>query len=161
MRPTYRIKNAKKLMDVYAGYYGDYTPLMCAAKVGDLKILNILLKRGAKYSINQISSCQYRESALSVAVIRGNDGTREEVVKILLDHGADMEFKCRYRNSRGCTPLIIATKRNEIGTMKVLLQNGADVSMRNEDGHTAWDCAKNTGIFNENRGRKLLREYGA
>ena len=55
-----------------------------------------------------------------------------EVVKILLEKGADIEA----RNNYGDTPLICASRYGTLKVVKYLLENGADMEAKNNSGNT-------------------------
>jgi ankyrin repeat protein len=56
-----------------------------------------------------------------------------EVVRALIDAGADMEHQVFY----GVRPLMLAAGAGEAGVVDVLLKAGAEVKARNEGGRTA------------------------
>jgi ankyrin repeat protein len=58
-----------------------------------------------------------------------------EIVKILLQHGADVNLLSRSKDARGgqgISPLHMAVTCRHMETMKILLQHGADASCRDE-----------------------------
>lgn len=64
------------------------TPLMCAARVGNINAVKILIKNGA--DVNAVSYCG--TTALMFAV-NGNEQNSPEVVDILLENGADVNAR--------------------------------------------------------------------
>lgn len=92
----------------------------------------------------------YRETALTWS--SGNNFI--EMVKLLLENGADVNARGRYKE----TALTIASYNNNIELVKLLLDNGADVNAGNKYGYTAlmWASTKwNKDIV------KLLLDNGA
>ena len=149
------------LMCVLKNQYMSYTPLMWCAKTGYLELLKFLLDNGAEETINLVSGDGCNDTALTLAATFGHDDTRGDMVDLLLDAGAELEQRVRYNGVRGCTALMIATHRNKIDTMERLLRRGANVQITDSKGRKAYDFAKVSGIFNINRSRKLLMDYGA
>lgn len=64
----------------------------------------------------------YDQTALSLAARNGH----EDVVKLLLDKGADIES----RNSLGCTPLCLAVLNGHESVIHLLLEAGANIESR-------------------------------
>ena len=56
----------------------------------------------------------------------------EKIVKLLLDHGAEVNEKFN-----GLTPLLLASSNNHSLVAKLLLQFGADVNAQNQDGRSS------------------------
>jgi ankyrin repeat protein len=56
-----------------------------------------------------------------------------DIVKILLDRGADVNAK----TGLGCTALIEAAKIGHVRTVRILLDNNADMNLTDKDGNTA------------------------
>ena len=56
-----------------------------------------------------------------------------EMVKLLIDHGADVNQK----NFRGATALMAAAGAGTPALVKYLIEKGADVKARDQDGYTA------------------------
>ena len=104
-------------------------------------------------------------SALHHAVLKNN----AEVVRLLLDNGADIEIKAKDQFEG--TPLIWAAYWGLYDMAKLLLEEGADVNGSDSYGGTPLDAAsvenpfigkEDADGFIENRGkvRELLRENG-
>lgn len=91
-----------------------------------------------------------KDNALIVAA----DWGREEVVELLIQHGANVNIK----DSDGVTPLVIATRNKFYTVLEVLLRNGANMNLWDDNGKTALDAA----IGNGNREIvKMLLSSGA
>ncbi|RXW17995.1 hypothetical protein EST38_g7853 [Candolleomyces aberdarensis] len=125
----------------------EWTAIHVAAFRQDPCFVELILK----WSKNCISlQDKKRKTALHLAVLNGF----ESLVKILLEHGADVNGQ----DWRGNTPLLIAcgfpsyldashlNKEDPIQFLplrivQILLQHGADISVKNRDGQTAVRCA--------------------
>jgi ribosomal protein S18 acetylase RimI-like enzyme len=77
-----------------------------------------------------------------------------ELVKLLLDAGADIEAKDKY----GYTALIRAASNGYTEVVKLLLDAGADIEAKKENGDTALIRAASNG---HTEVVKLLKQYGA
>jgi ankyrin repeat protein len=73
-----------------------------------------------------------------------------EMVKVLLEHGADVNQIDMW----GFTPLHVAEATNDTVPFDLLLQHGSDVHAKDSAGETAQHCAAKTG--REHHVRKLL-----
>ena len=104
-------------------------------------------------------------SALHQAVLKNN----AEIVRLLLENGAQIEF--RARDEFEATPLMWAAYWGLFDMAKLLLEEGADVNALDSYGNTPLDAAsvenpfigeKGADAFIENREkiRKLLMENG-
>ncbi|XP_026472719.1 protein fem-1 homolog CG6966 isoform X1 [Ctenocephalides felis] len=120
------------------------TPLWCAAVVGNLPIIQLLLKRGA--DINAVSDSG------STPVRSACFMTHIEIVKFLVENGADI----KRANYNGGTCLINSVQSDVLCSF--LLENGADVNARDIQNKTALHYA-----IQEHRieTTKLLLERGA
>ncbi|MDH3279932.1 MAG: ankyrin repeat domain-containing protein, partial [Gammaproteobacteria bacterium] len=123
--------------------YG-YTALMFAAMNGHLKVVELLLDRGA--DINGQSDDG--RTALMVAAWNGH----EKVVLNLIDRGADVNV----RNEEGWTALTHAAWKGHKTIAGTLLAHGADPKVKNRDGWTALDSARERG---HSTIVKLIKQY--
>lgn len=113
----------------------DVEALYKAAGEGKSTEVTALLKNGV--SVNERTrSGSY---ALNAAAVENET----EVIRILLDHGANPNVQ----NSQGDTPLICATKYagGKAGTVEMLVKAGTDLGIRDNKGNTALDYAKAKG----------------
>ena len=76
-----------------------------------------------------------------------------EVVKYLIDNGADMEAK----NNFGATALLYAASNEHLEVCQYLIEQGADLDAKDEDGETVHDYAKKCGRGDDCL--KFLEEY--
>jgi ankyrin repeat protein len=81
-----------------------------------------------------------------------------EVVKLLLERGADPNAKSNYSWTSGWTPLHYAADKGHIEVVEALLKHGADVNAKDKDGKTPLHVASVRGDVNI---VKLLLERGA
>lgn len=101
------------------------TPLMKAAKKGDLNEAKRLIKAGADVNEKDV----WGTSALVVAVKHG----RKDVVRELLKADADTEV----RVGTGWTSLMLAVEQSNVEIVKLLLRYGADINAKNDRGETS------------------------
>ncbi len=107
-----------------------------AAKDTRIKEMERLLDSGA--NVNAVKG-KYRTTVLMEAAVEGN----EEVVKFLLNRGADVNAK----DKDGWTSLMGATVEGHLETAQLLLTAGADVNAQNDSGDTALNMAFGMGQF--------------
>ncbi|KAI3837562.1 hypothetical protein MKX03_033585 [Papaver bracteatum] len=88
----------------------DATPLICAIKSGDIKIITLLLSRGVR-----VDFATRFGTSLSYAISRGH----QNAVKVLLDHGTNPNG---VDNQGMLTPLISAIAYKSLECMKLLLK---------------------------------------
>lgn len=120
----------------------DKTKLKIAAKNGQVDVVRELLCRGVDVDDRIIYSDtakiiidQADWTALMWAANEGHD----EVVRVLLDHGAAIEAKER----EGKTSLILAATNAQLDVVRELSDRGVDVNVQGKDGWTAlfWAAA--------------------
>lgn len=135
-------------------------PLNNAAENGNTEVVEYLIKKGA--NVNIVSNNNNENTALRSAI----SGGYFDIVKLLVENGADLEYKypilnaaaagsknileyliqkganVNVQNENGYTALMNAASHGYIDNIKVLLKYKADASLKNKEGHTALDMAK-------------------
>jgi ankyrin repeat protein len=102
-------------------HLGGFTPLLFAARHGDIGSARLLLAGGA--DVNDVAA--NGASALVLAIHSGHS----PLAKFLLDHGADPDA-----DDAGYTALHAAVLRGELAAVETLLAHGADPNVRLERG---------------------------
>lgn len=150
---------------VSAGKDQDSTPIGEAVRAGNLENFKLLREAGASLSgrcygmtlLHWTASCGYEEltkvlveAGLDVNAVdvngetplhaATNRGAGVEILKILLDAGANMEA----RSKTGDTALLSAGGYDDM--VEYLLQNGADVTAASNNGMTALHLAAGKGV---------------
>ena len=125
------VARVKALLDerpaLISSYSADgFPPLGLAAYVGRLKVVELLLDRGA--DVNQIGRNEGKFTALTGAVANSH----REVVATLLEHGAD----AKYRYEGGSSPLAEAAANGSLEIVDMLLARGADPDSKDDKGRT-------------------------
>ncbi|GFN90488.1 ankyrin repeat and socs box protein 8-like [Plakobranchus ocellatus] len=136
--------------------HGTLLPLHCACMVGDVEILKLLLRKGAK--VNAVDG--YERTAIHYAAERDDtcleillqngafvnqgDGNQDTAlhwasyknnvacVKMLLQHGANVNA-VDYNYD---TPISWAARKGNLEVVKILLDYNADIEIRNINGNT-------------------------
>jgi len=114
------------------------TRLSRAAVDGDLNKVQSILKSG-KEKVNDLDKWGW--SALTWSVYYGHG----HVAKYLLEEGADANFKTTMsygRYSPGVTPCILAAYYGHSGILKDLIDHKANIKVKDANGKTARDYAK-------------------
>lgn len=124
----------------------DKTALHVAVDEGNKKMVEVLLKAGAKPNILNFDGC----SALHEALQMGD----EELLGLLLEHQADANQK----NKDFTSPLHYAASRGKVSMLELLLRHGADVKLADAQGWTPLHLA--TRSKNLEKVRRLV-EAGA
>lgn len=114
------------------------TPLMYASKYNKINIVNYLLNNKADIRIENKN--QYNYTALEEACTSNNN---LEIVKILLDIGADINHKTLNR----MTPIMIATNLGQNKIVEELINRGADVNVDANNDSTPFSIAINKGYI--------------
>gem|GEM_PF-4441303 len=124
-----------------------------------MEIVRLLVKRGANVnadSPNPLAEVIYNENPRKKIIYREDpamSGKRLEIVKALLENGADPNQRLAWRydscaaNSpircfENGTPLMIAARHGCVEIVKILLEHGADVSAKDSKGLTAANFAE-------------------
>jgi ankyrin repeat protein len=84
-------------------------------------------------------------------------GGHESTVRLLVDHGADLEAVSKSEIAQ-VRPLGTAAFVRSVALGRILLEAGADPDAKTPDGHTAMDTALANG---DDAFASLLREFGA
>ena len=145
------VSAAEALIEAGAALSGGASapPLSRAAQRGHLKMVRLLLRRGADSSAAEPS--MHGATALYLAA----QGGFEAVAAALLDAGADVDAALE---KIGLTPLFIASAQGYLPVVRLLLGRGAAVGSRNWNGLSPLHMAAlrgNTAIA------QLLRDHGA
>ncbi|MEJ2202268.1 MAG: ankyrin repeat domain-containing protein, partial [Desulfuromonadaceae bacterium] len=104
----------------------------CAEK-GKIDLIELALEKGADIHATNKSG----ETALHRAAFVG----KVDIIDFLLDQGARINQKNMY----DATPLFVAVLRNQLEAVKKLLACGADPSIRNHEGLSPADQAREKG----------------
>ena len=100
------------------------TPLMYAARAGNLEAMELLLAKKAEPLAVAGSG--------AVALMAAAASRNAEAVKLLLEHGANVDAKTK----RNETALSRAASRGAEDIVKLLLDEGAEVNIRDYQGHS-------------------------
>lgn len=112
-----------------------YSPLGLASFFKRTDVVKALLERGAKPSV---ASRDQGFTPLHSAVANDAGSTIHEIVRLLLDGGADPNAKSR----EGTTPLHSAAFTGDLEIAELLLAHGADPNAADPKGHTPLDVAR-------------------
>jgi ankyrin repeat protein len=137
------------------------TALILAAQNDQPDIVKILLQNRAdpdkedNHGWTALSTAAYRGSARCVQILADRSKTdlsrallfatlseHKDVIKILLDYGAEVDS----RSGDGRTPLILAASKGNKEIVNMLLQAGADPSLTDQSGATAESTAAAKGF---------------
>ncbi|TWH43701.1 protein kinase domain-containing protein [Dulcicalothrix desertica] len=117
------------------------------------EVLNMVIKHGA--NVNALDN--NGTTALMAAIIN-QEYHREEIIKTLIDKGADVNLISTERETR--TPLHLAIQENNENIVKLLIKSGANVNAKDSSGNTPIITAFNRDQFSADI-IKLLLEHGA
>lgn len=138
-------------------------PMDNAIARGNLTIVRALLRAGALPLGNTWANPPIRQAALAghVEIVRellqASEDQRAkddallaackaghlQIVRILLDARADVNVRSTtYESTSATTPLILATQGGHNAVVAYLLSRGADATVKDDDGHSAIDYAK-------------------
>jgi len=106
------------------------TPLMYATELDSVNAVVKLVSRGAKTEAVDVTGC----TSLHVATIYGNESS----CRALLKHGSKVDPQNKYAE----TPLMYAARDGRVEIVKLLLHLGADSKIKNGNGKTALQLAR-------------------
>jgi ankyrin repeat protein len=128
---TFERKGDCVMQNVNAVDRDGHTPLIKAAKAGDVELVKDLLNRGAQLDAKSVKG----KTALHYASANGH----VEVVKQLISNGAEIDARDRDWH----TPLMLAAIYGCNHTIQALLTAGADPNAKTLSGNTAMIYAEN------------------
>jgi ankyrin repeat protein len=109
-----------------------FAPLSLAVFFGHLETVNALLAAGA--DVNNSS----RESMKVTPLASAGAANRNDIARILVEHGADVNAKA----ANDFSPLHEAAATGNLELATLLLENGADINAKTTEGKTPLDYAK-------------------
>jgi ankyrin repeat protein len=142
-----------------------HTPLIAAAAAGTLNVVKLLIPAGAKVDhhdkngltpLIHASHFGHKDvvktlldahaspdpvSDMPSALIRAAGGGHDEVVRLLIERGA----QTNHVDTNGATALIWASKAGKLSTVKLLIERGADPAQPDQFGNDAIDYARRAG----------------
>jgi ankyrin repeat protein len=129
------------------------TPLMRAARTGDVEVMRILLARGA----NPAARRKDLATAIHLAATGRGGGlptgprtipgaSNLEAVKMLAEAGLDVNAF----NGNGQTPLHVAAQRGQDEMVTALIDLGAELTLRDKQKRTPLDLAMGVGLRGRN-----------
>lgn len=119
-------------VDVNAADASGDIPLIMAAYLGHTEITRLLLEAGA--DVTAVDSGM-KATALHAAAYAG----RTEPARLLIQHGIDVDAQGPYN---GYTALHDAIWQNNVETARVIVDAGADLTLRNHEGQTPLEMAR-------------------
>ncbi|MEI0603594.1 ankyrin repeat domain-containing protein [Brachyspira alvinipulli] len=128
-----------------------FTPLM--ASLNNIAIAELLIEKGADIEAKDDDGIN--------ALVYASTYNDEEMVKFLLEKGADANTVCEIENEHtdiASTPLMNAAYRGNTNIINMLLENGANINYTTDFGMTALMMAAS---FNQFEAAKLLLENNA
>lgn len=108
---------------------GRFTPLMRAAKLGRLDIVDELLALGVELNALNADGC----NALWLACYNGS----HELIERLIAAGVDIDRQ----NGNGATCLMYVSSNSKPDLVKLLLEKGANTTLKNFDDFSALELA--------------------
>ena len=128
-----------------------FTPLM--ASLNNIAIVELLIEKGADIEAKDDDGIN--------ALVYASTYNDEEMVKFLLEKGADANTVCEIENEHtdiASTPLMNAAYRGNTNIINMLLENGANINYTTDFGMTALMMAAS---FNQFGAAKVLLENNA
>ena len=133
--------------------YKRRTPLHEAAFTAELGAVQVLLKHNAYINLQDIYGYTSLHDVL-VWAYTSREGNIVEIVRRLLEHGADPNIRLR----NGSTPLHKASSHRSLEVVRLLLSYGANIDEKDDEGITPFQVASSHGY---DEITKLLLEHGA
>jgi len=141
------------------GVYTD-SPLTDAVNEGNINVVTLLIERGA--NVNVASGVAPLMMALYWGFL--------DIGRLLIENGADISKIQDAPDGKRMTPLMQVTKKvseylgltkdKKLDFVRFLLENGADITLKNKEGQTAEDIAKENGYTEIVKLLRLYKEKG-
>lgn len=112
------IDNYMMSNDINQNSANGFSPLFTAASMGDIRVVEVLLERGANPNLRNI----YSHSPLFIAAEKGDLG----VIKILTDYGANVDLQ----DQLGRTPIMIAADNGHVKSTKFLVDQSENINLK-------------------------------
>ena len=125
-------QKGKSLIEI--ANYNHTTPLMRAAQEGHVRVVKLLLDRGA--AVNRRNRVQM--TALMLASQRGHAA----VCQVLIDRGAELDSM----TEQNSTSLLLACKRGHVDVVKTLITAGCELWIKDSRGRCAREVAQRREI---------------
>jgi ankyrin repeat protein len=109
--------------------------LQDAALKGSVKMAALLIQYGARVDASNVTG----GTALHDAALGGSPA----VIDLLLEHGAKIDAA---DHESGATPLMMAASMGRTEALQTLLKRGADPHLKDRNGRTALDRAREAGF---------------
>ncbi len=143
-------------------------PFGAAVRRGDVDAMKVFLKHGVKPDVSSImdegsANCDYAlacfiQGAESAFYYGASEYSLIEVLKLLIELGADIHANIEHYNNPSQSLLMYMAESNSVQIMKFLLDNGVDINAKDFEGKTALDYALREG---NNRAADFLLERNA
>jgi predicted LPLAT superfamily acyltransferase len=139
-----RLRDAKRAIknhaDVTCQDADGWTPVVLAARRGDVEIVDVLV-RHKDSGENRLLGTQSLDELLGDALLVAATHGQLDMVRMLLDYGADQDVQ----DERGIRPVMQAAKRGHVGILKALLAWNADAHAQTQTQSTALHLAARNG----------------
>ena len=144
------------------------SPLISASRTGEIEIVKLLLAHGAEVDMASETGIVPLIAAIdSLLVIKLFDIQEDklstikgcvEIVKLLLEHNAEVNIQCKVFDKIIMSPLMYACLTRHIGLIELLIERGADVNILTNEGLSALILACKLGFIEV---VKVLLDNGA